>query len=325
MSQLPAIPEPGGLISADQCLEIEIGVAANLDSLKDIPTAEDYRLRAKAIEAYLRDPSMQKPILSAQRHIEAKIGLLLGEPKPGTRTDRQPRHHDDEVNMPNQTLTDFRLLARALNGDCKLEPLEWRKSRRALVALLRERLDLHPPLPILPEGIFRCIVADPPWEQPTGPQTWGTTIAPSTPLDYPTMSRENIQNMNVAARAADDAHLYLWTTNRYLEASYGIARAWGFTPSTMLVWAKTPHGLGLGGDFRLTTEFILFARRGSLEALKKCETTWFNWQRGRHSEKPKEFYDLVESMTPAPHGDKDRLEIFGREKREGWTVFGDEV
>jgi hypothetical protein len=34
----------------------------------------------------------------------------------------------------------FRLLARALNGDCELTPDEWRKSRRALVALIRRRL-----------------------------------------------------------------------------------------------------------------------------------------------------------------------------------------
>jgi len=92
-----------------------------------------------------------------------------------------------------------------------------------------------------------------------------------------------------------------------------------------LTWCKTPHGVGLGGDFRITTEFILYARRGNLQMKQICPTTWFNWPRGIHSEKPDEFYQLVEGMTPAPHAELDRLELFGRERRAGWTVWGDEV
>ncbi len=149
----------------------------------------------------------------------------------------------------------------------------------------------------------------------------GTGEAGHDALAYEQMSIERIKGMPVAEHAADGSHLYLWTVNKYVEQSYEVARAWGFKPSVLLVWAKTPQGVGLGDAYRLTTEFILYARRGSLKERQIINTTWFNWPRGKHSEKPKEFYDIVESMTP---GDE-RLELFARRKRPGWTVWGDEV
>lgn len=68
---------------------------------------------------------------------------------------------------------DFRLLGQALDGQPALSPEEWRKSRRALVALVRERLGLMPETPELPDGQFACIVADPPWKLDTGPDVFG--------------------------------------------------------------------------------------------------------------------------------------------------------
>lgn len=42
--------------------------------------------------------------------------------------------------------------------------------------------------------------------------------------------------------------------------------------------------------------------------------------RRRHSEKPLEFYDLFETVSPGPY-----LELFARNAREGWTSWGNEV
>lgn len=313
------IPSRGEPVTAEALVTIERNIAAEIGSVKDIGQLEDWRAKARALEQYLRDKELQGPMLGAQRRIEGRIGQLLGEPKPG-----KPNPHHDEVSH-DQTRTDFRILAHALDGTCPLEESEWRKSRRKLVSLIRNRLGLIPPLPRLPDGIFRCIVADPPWQQTTGPNLWGTNKPGGDALDYETMSVEKIKDMPVVKHVADDAHLYLWTINRYVEQSYDIARAWGFKPSVLLVWAKTPHGVGLGDAYRITTEFILYARRGKLKENKIIETTWFNWPRGKHSKKPAEFYALVEAMTPAPHNEGDRLELFARQERPGWTVWGDEV
>lgn len=187
---------------------------------------------------------------------------------------------------------------------------------------LRQRLVRAPKAgadtPALPVGVFSTIVADPPWDILTGPD-WGSG-GPARPLLYPTMSVEAIAALPIKELAADDAHLYLWTINAYLTEAYEIAESWGFTPSTLLTWCKRPHGIGLGGTYILTTEHVLFARRGSLAAQERIDTTWFDWPRRDHSVKPDEFFTMVEEVSPGPH-----LELFARQPRPGWTVWGDEV
>ena len=313
------IPKRGDAVSADEVVAVEHAIAERLFEFSKIDELLDMRGRARALEQYLRDKEMQGPMLGAQRRLEGRIGQLLGEPKVGPAQSSvvtEVSSKDDRA--------DFRILAHALNGKCNLTDDEWRKSRRALISLMRNRLGLVPPLPVLPAGIFRCIVADPPWKQDTGPG-FGYGKSGHDHVGYEQMSVEHIKEMAVRDHAADDAHLYLWTINKYVEHAYEIARAWGFKPSVLLVWAKKPLGSGLGDAFRLSTEFVLYARRGSLKENCIVETTWFNWPRGRHSEKPAEFYELVESVTPAPYAEKDRLEVFARKEREGWTVWGDEV
>jgi N6-adenosine-specific RNA methylase IME4 len=172
--------------------------------------------------------------------------------------------------------------------------------------------------PELPAGVYRTIVADPPWDIKTGPE-WGSGGA-ARPLLYPSMDTDAIAALGVKALAAEDAHLYLWTINAYLAETYAIAEAWGFTPSTLLTWCKARHGIGLGGTYVLTTEHILFARRGALAASERVDTSWFEWPRREHSVKPDEFFSMVERVSPGPH-----LEMFARAARPGWTVWGNEA
>jgi N6-adenosine-specific RNA methylase IME4 len=317
---LPIVPEPGAPITADDVALIEARVTAQIATVSDIDALNEFRSQAAAIEAYLRSRGLQRPMLGAQRRVEARIGQLAGPTSRGKRTDLTLGHDPKSLGDPH-TLEDFRVLANALGGNLVLEEDEWRKSRRALVALVREKLGLYPPTPPMPDGKFRLISADPAWRLDTGPDVFGGIGERGHEhLGYRQMSVEAIKALPVIDRAADDAHLYLWTTNRYIEAAYDVARAWGFAPSVMLVWAKTPRGVGLGDAYRITTEFCLYCRRGSLKERRIVETTWFNWPRGRHSEKPKEFYEMVETVGHSP-----RLEMFAREQRTGWTAWGDEV
>jgi N6-adenosine-specific RNA methylase IME4 len=178
---------------------------------------------------------------------------------------------------------------------------------------------------------YRTIVADPPWQLTAGPK-WvgkkgqgGHGSGASRPLAYPTMTIAEICALPVGDLAEKDAHLYLWTVNRWLPESYEVLSAWGFKRSQVLVWTKTPRGLGLGGAFTSTTEFVLFARRGSLPTKAKLETSWWNWTRPEagtgpmHSRKPEAFLDLVEQVSPGPY-----LELFARRNRLGWDTWGNE-
>lgn len=313
---LPALPTRNSPITATQLQDIEQRIAATIFDVNDVSLLDEWRARAAALEAYLRDKELQTPMRGAQRRVEARIGQLLP-----AQQGKELLPYEGEVSQ--HARTDFRILAKGFKA--KLTPEEWRKSRRALIALIRVRLGLIPPTPELPQGKYRVIVADPPWKLDTGPNVMGGTIeAGHDDLSYNQMSLDEIRNLAVEDRAADDSYLYLWTTNKYVEHSFGIARDWGFKPSVLLVWAKTPHGVGLGDAFKLTTEFCLYARRGNLKEMNISKTTWFNWPRSRHSAKPKEFYRMIEKMTPATT-DSERLEMFAREKRKGWTVWGNEV
>ncbi len=145
-------------------------------------------------------------------------------------------------------------------------------------------------------------------------------------MNYRTMTLAEVESIPVMDVTDKDAHLYLWTVNRYVEQSYGVARAWGFRPVVLLTWAKTPRGLGLGGTFVQTTEHVLFARRGVLKSFKRHPSTWWNWTRPetgtgpKHSRKPEEFQDMVEAVSPGPY-----LELFARRTRPGWACLGNEV
>jgi N6-adenosine-specific RNA methylase IME4 len=148
-----------------------------------------------------------------------------------------------------------------------------------------------------------------------GAQAVGTNSAPlkSVKLPYRTMPVDDIKALPVADMAATNAHLYVWTINRYVENTYEIARCWGFEPKTLLVWAKAPMGIGPGGAFSITTEYIMFATRGHAKAQRRWDTTWWSWPRGRHSAKPDAFLDIVEQVSPGPYA-----ELFARAARFGW-------
>lgn len=167
------------------------------------------------------------------------------------------------------------------------------------------------------------IVVDPPWpDQGRGPD-WGSSGASKSIHDYyPTMTIDAIKDLSVIKDLKEfkHAHLYLWTCNRYIVDAYEVAKAWGFKPSCLLTWCKPPMGIGLGGTYVQTTEYMLFCRRGTLTAKKRIDRTHFNWPRGRHSQKPAESFKMIEEVSPGPY-----LELFARNKRDGWESWGNEV
>lgn len=174
-----------------------------------------------------------------------------------------------------------------------------------------------------PCSAFRCIVADPPWELSRA-GGWNTTKN-HRPLEYPTMGVCQIKALPIQALAEPVSWLFLWTVNAHVESAYSVARAWGFRPVTLLTWCKTPRGVGPGGMFSTTTEFLLYCRRGSASkevGRKKAEpSSWFDWARTpKHSQKPEESYRMIERHFDGPY-----LELFARRKRHGWAVWGNEV
>lgn len=167
---------------------------------------------------------------------------------------------------------------------------------------------------------YKIIYADPPWKLKAGSPNLHKKRQGNRDLIYPTMSIQQIKDLNVKSISDKNSVLFLWTTNKYIEDSYSIARAWGFIPSTMLVWCKKPKGRGLGGTFGISTEYLLFARKGIIKAKQRHWSTWFEAKRGKHSVKPKIVRDIIEKCF-----DGKKIELFAREKTAGWDVWGNEV
>lgn len=164
---------------------------------------------------------------------------------------------------------------------------------------------------------YRTIVADPPWAL-----EWSMRIGKGRSgepgLPYGTMTIEDICALPVEDMAERDAHLYLWTTWNFLWYAPRVVLSWGFQPSYMVTWAKP--GLGAGGRFRHTCEYLIFGERGAqLPITRRDLPTHFVWPRGEHSAKPDAFYDLVEGVSPGPY-----VELFARRARFGWDYWGDE-
>ena len=195
----------------------------------------------------------------------------------------------------------------------------------------RETLDLGMDAPAAfhaaPCSAFRAIVADPPWRpslHADNPRR--ATVDKAGPQKhYPTMLLDDI--CKLSPPAAPQCHLWLWVLTQHVDWGYAVARAWGFDEvATMLTWCKP--GLGVG-RFQCNTEHVLVCRKGKREGnpfgsggrvAATTGGTYFNWPRGRHSEKPDAFYDLVERVSPGP-----RLEMFARTRRLGWSAWGNEI
>jgi N6-adenosine-specific RNA methylase IME4 len=172
---------------------------------------------------------------------------------------------------------------------------------------------------------FGTILADPPWRfmNRTG------KMAPEHKrlLRYETMTNEEIMDLPVAQLALPKSHLYLWVPNALVLEGLEVMKRWGFTYKTNIVWFKVrkdggPDGRGVGFYFRNVTELILFGVRGNLRTLPpgRRQTNIIISQKRRHSHKPDEQYEIIESCSEGPF-----LELFARHPQPGWHVWGNEV
>ena len=145
----------------------------------------------------------------------------------------------------------------------------------------------HAPVQI-PKGQYSVIVLDPPWqvEKVALAKDWGERA-----LDYPTMNEDQLTAMELPA--ADDCHVWCWTTHKFLPMTFRLFQAWGVKYICTFVWHK-PGGMQPFGLPSFNCEFALYGRIGKPTfADTKAFKTCFDGKRGEHSEKPIEFYDMV--------------------------------
>ncbi len=171
--------------------------------------------------------------------------------------------------------------------------------------------------PLRTDGKFETIVIDPPWDM----EKIERDVAPNqVGFDYPTMTEEQLAAFDVAGMAADDCHLFCWTTQKHRKAAERLVEAWGFKEILLMVWHK-PGGFQPYGLPQYNGEFVIYARRGNPVFIDlKTFPCVFHGERREHSRKPDEFYDMIKRVTGGT-----RIDVFSREKRDGFEQFGNEA
>jgi len=163
-------------------------------------------------------------------------------------------------------------------------------------------------------GKYDVIVIDPPWQM----EKIERDVAPNqVGFDYPTMTYDEIKALKLPA--ADDCHLWMWTTHKHLPYGFDILNAWGFSYVCTYVW----HKAGGFQPFNLpmyNCEFALYARKGTPKFIDhKDMKVCFNADRKGHSKKPDEFYELVRRITGGA-----RIDMFNRREITGFSTWGNE-
>ena len=163
---------------------------------------------------------------------------------------------------------------------------------------------------------YKTIYADPPWNEQGGGK-----IKRGADKHYSLMKTKDIINMKtwIDNISEDNCHLYLWVTNSFLKDGLKVMEEWGFRYITTITWAKDRFGIGY--YFRGQHEICLFGVKGNLKPKHRDIPSMVFAKRTKHSKKPHEVRKRIDLLF----GDLPRIELFAREKTEGWDVWGNEV
>ena len=171
---------------------------------------------------------------------------------------------------------------------------------------------------------YKIIYADPPWRFKVYSQKG---LGRSAERYYPTMSIEDIQALPVGELADSDCVLFLWTTLPFLKDCFSVISAWGFEYKTVaFVWIKLNRKAdslfwGMGHWTRSNAELCILAVKGHPKRISAGVHQVVISHIGEHSKKPNEVRDRIVTLM----GDLPRVELFARQRTEGWDVWGNEV
>jgi len=178
----------------------------------------------------------------------------------------------------------------------------------------------------LPNKKYNIIYADPPWSYKVWPKDTG--IGRTAESHYHTMNKENIQALPISDITEDNAVLFLWVTAPCLLEGIELIEKWGFTYKTIgFTWVKrnkiaNTWFWGMGYYTRANTELCLLATKGkTLKRISKSVHQIVDDRIMEHSQKPNSVRENIVKLF----GDLPRIELFARQRVEGWDSWGLEV
>jgi N6-adenosine-specific RNA methylase IME4 len=171
-------------------------------------------------------------------------------------------------------------------------------------------------------GWADLLLIDPPWKFKTFTPAG---LEKSPEKHYRTMPMEEIAALPVKTWSRRNCLLLCWGTQALLNKQMDCVRQWGFEFKSVVVWQKMmrsgKESNGTGFRVRSMCEFIIIAARGEPKQSAAFPGI-FRGTRRRHSEKPEEFYQLIDRCCGFQ---EHRIDVFARQPRPGWRCYGDEV
>jgi N6-adenosine-specific RNA methylase IME4 len=175
---------------------------------------------------------------------------------------------------------------------------------------------------------FDIIYADPPWEyKQSGSKTNSRGMAKQ---HYDTMSTDDICALPIREICTERALCFMWATFPNIGEALKVMAAWGFSYKTAaFVWVKknSPSNSlfwGMGAYTRANAEVCLLGISKSTKAteivISHAVHQIIEAPIGRHSEKPFIIREKIKELV----GDIPAIELFAREKVEGWDCWGNE-
>ena len=173
---------------------------------------------------------------------------------------------------------------------------------------------------------YQIILADPPWsyynDSTAKPNC--TTIKGMRRPPYLVMSSESIKKLPIKDISAENSILFIWTTDYHLEKCLEVIKAWGFEYKTIgFVWNKKCCFMG-AYTMKSGIELCLLATKGknAHKLVKNHKVrSLVEEKRQEHSRKPEEIRKRIVELV----GNLPRIELFARQKTEGWDIWGNEV
>ena len=176
----------------------------------------------------------------------------------------------------------------------------------------------------LPNKKYNIIYADPPWTF----KTWSNKgKGKSAEQYYDCMTIDAIQTLPVNEIADENCILFIWVTYPKLIEGIETISKWGFTYKTCgFSWIKKNKKAdslfwGLGYWTRANNEICLLATKGKPKRVGKGVHQVVMDKIREHSRKP----DCVRDRIIELCGNLPRIELFARQKINGWDVWGNEV
>lgn len=178
-----------------------------------------------------------------------------------------------------------------------------------------------------PFGILRplsygVILADPPWRFELHSDE-GDRKSPQA--HYACMETAAIAALPAGHLGAGDAVLALWATWPMLPDALRVMEAWGYQYKTGLAWAKQSKrgnawAFGTGYILRSASELLLLGTTGAPTVRARDVRNLVVAPVREHSRKPDAVHGLLERLFNGPY-----CELFGRQRRAGWDVWGNQA